>query len=87
MPLVPALGRQRQADLYEFNASLVYRASSRRAKAVTQRSPILKNKTTQQQKIDYEKKNLLPFVISLNMEVKISDRSTVSRFKSTCNTE
>ena len=27
-PLNPALGRQRQADLYEFNASLVYIASS-----------------------------------------------------------
>ena len=29
MPLIPALGRQRQADLYEFKASLVYIASSR----------------------------------------------------------
>ena len=27
--LIPALGRQRQADLYEFDASLVYRISSR----------------------------------------------------------
>ena len=28
-PLIPALGRQRQADLYELEASLVYRESSR----------------------------------------------------------
>ena len=29
MPLIPALRRQRQVDLCEFEASLVYRASSR----------------------------------------------------------
>ena len=28
-PLIPALGRQRQADLYEFQASLVYTVNSR----------------------------------------------------------
>ena len=27
MPLIPALGRQRQADLCEFEANLVYRAT------------------------------------------------------------
>jgi hypothetical protein len=32
-PLVPALGRQRQADFCEFEASLVYRANSGTAKA------------------------------------------------------
>jgi len=32
MPLTLALGRQRQVDLYEFNASLVYKASSRTAR-------------------------------------------------------
>ena len=32
-PLIPALGRQRQADLCEFEASLVYRESSRTARA------------------------------------------------------
>ena len=31
--MYPALGRQSQADLYEFKASLVYRVSSRTAKA------------------------------------------------------
>jgi hypothetical protein len=43
MPLIPALERQRQAEFYEFEASLTYRASSRTAKA-TQRNLILKNK-------------------------------------------
>ena len=42
MPLVPALKRQRQADLYEFKVNLVYRMSSRRARA-TQRNPVAKN--------------------------------------------
>jgi hypothetical protein len=32
-PLVPALERQRQADLSEFETSLVYKASSRPARA------------------------------------------------------
>jgi len=39
--LILALGRQRQADLYEFKASLVYRKSSRTASA-TQRNPVSK---------------------------------------------
>jgi hypothetical protein len=41
MPLIPALERQRQrqADLSEFKASLVYRASSRTARA-TQNNPV-----------------------------------------------
>ena len=36
MPLIPALSRQRQEDLYEFEASLIYKVSSRIARA-TQR--------------------------------------------------
>ena len=43
MPLSPALRRQGQADLCEFEANLVYRVSSRTAKA-TQRNPVLKEK-------------------------------------------
>ena len=43
MPLIPALGRQRQAELCEFKASLVYRASSRTGSKATQRNPISKN--------------------------------------------
>jgi hypothetical protein len=41
-PLIPALGRQRQAWISEFEASLVYRVSSRTARA-TQRNSVLKN--------------------------------------------
>jgi len=41
MPLIPALGRQRKADFW-FEASLVYRVSSRTARA-TRRNPVMKN--------------------------------------------
>jgi hypothetical protein len=40
MSLIPALGRQRQA-ISEFKASLVYKVSSRTARA--QRNPVSKN--------------------------------------------
>jgi hypothetical protein len=40
---MPALGKQRQADLCEFKASLVYRLSFRTAGA-TQRNPVSKNR-------------------------------------------
>jgi hypothetical protein len=46
MPLIPALGRQWQAELSKLEASLVYKTSSRTARKVTQRNPALKNKTT-----------------------------------------
>jgi hypothetical protein len=38
-----ALGRQRQVDLHEFEASLVYKVSSRTARGA-QRNPVLKKK-------------------------------------------
>jgi hypothetical protein len=41
--LIPALRRQRQADLYEFKASLVYRVSSRTART-SQRNPVSEKK-------------------------------------------
>jgi hypothetical protein len=46
MPLIPVLWRrrQRQEELSEFKASLVYRVSSRTAKA-TRRNSILKKQT------------------------------------------
>ena len=44
MPLIPALGRQRQVN-FEFKASLVYRVSFRKARA-TQRNPVSKNQNT-----------------------------------------
>jgi hypothetical protein len=42
-PLIPALGRQKQVNFCEFEASLVYKASSRTAKA-TQKNHVWKNK-------------------------------------------
>ena len=38
MPLLSALRRQRQAELYEFKANLIYKASSRTARADIQRN-------------------------------------------------
>ena len=43
MPLITALGRQKQADLCEFKVSLVYRVSFRIASA-TQRNLVSKTK-------------------------------------------
>ena len=43
MPLIPGLRRQRQVDLCESEASLVYRGSSRTARA-TQGNPVSKTK-------------------------------------------
>ena len=37
MPLIPALRRQRQVDLYEFEASLVYRVNSRTGDKATEK--------------------------------------------------
>jgi hypothetical protein len=44
-PLIPVLQRQRQADLCELEASLVYISSSRLARA-TQRDPVITITTT-----------------------------------------
>ena len=49
--MILVLTRLRQADLCEFDASLVYKASSRTGSKSTQRNPVLKkisnqNKTT-----------------------------------------
>ena len=51
MPVIPALGRYRQADVCEFEVSLDYKVSSRIARA-TQRNPILKNKKEKKKTID-----------------------------------
>jgi hypothetical protein len=40
MPLIPALRRQRQVDLCDFETSLVYKSSSRTVRVVTQRNPV-----------------------------------------------
>jgi hypothetical protein len=49
MPFIPAPGRQRQVDLSEFEGSLVYRVSSRTARAIW-RNPVSKNKQTNKNK-------------------------------------
>lgn len=54
MPLIPGLGRQRQADLYEFEATLIYLASFRTAKAL-QRDPVLKSKNNNNNKKNQNK--------------------------------
>ena len=53
MPLVPTLSRQRQVDLCEFAASLVYRVSSRAARA-TQRNPV-SNETNKKEKLESDR--------------------------------
>jgi hypothetical protein len=57
-PLIPALGRQRQARISEFKASLVFTVSSRTARA-TQRNPVSKNKkqTKKKKKKEEESRN------------------------------
>ena len=60
-PLIPALGKQRQADP-EFEASLVYRVSSRTARA-TQRNPVLK-KTNKQ--INKQTNKIIIIIIKRN---------------------
>lgn len=42
MPLIGALARQRQADLYEIEDSLVYKASVRMDSKPTQKNLVLK---------------------------------------------
>ena len=55
MPLIPALRRQRQIDLCEFKASLVYRVSSR-----TERNPVLENSNKTKKDKKEERKSLNP---------------------------
>jgi len=53
-PFIPVLERQRQADLYEFEASLVYMSSSQDSEGHTE-NPSLENKQTQKQKTKKKK--------------------------------
>lgn len=50
MPLIPAIERQRQVDVCEFKASLLYRASSWIVRA-TQRYPVWRKNKTKTAKI------------------------------------
>ena len=47
--MIPALLRQRQADLCEFEANLVYRVSSRTARTLSQRNPVSKKQNKNKQ--------------------------------------
>jgi hypothetical protein len=49
VPVIRALERQRQARIYEFKASLVYRVSSRTAKTA-QRNSVSKKQTNNKNK-------------------------------------
>ena len=65
---VPALGRQRQVDLCELEASLVYKVSSRTARAVTQRNPVSKEKKKRKKK---ERKKGSIFNLQIRGEKKL----------------
>ena len=56
MPLIPTFGRQRQADVYELRAGLVYRVSSSTASA-TQRNCVSK---TDRQRTEREREREKP---------------------------
>ncbi|EGW12670.1 hypothetical protein I79_021887 [Cricetulus griseus] len=58
MPLIPALRRQRQADLCEFEASLVYRASARIGSKTSKRNPVSGRKTKENKKKNQETKTV-----------------------------
>jgi hypothetical protein len=45
--MIPALRREKQAEVCEFKASLVYKVNSSTARVVIQRNPVLKIKTKQ----------------------------------------
>jgi hypothetical protein len=68
MPLIPALRRQRQEDLYEFEASLVYRVSARTART-TQRN--LSRKTSKNKnknkKLEVKSVSLMGFLSTLRL--------------------
>ena len=73
MTLTPALGRQRQADLCEFEASLVYKSSRTGSKATEK--PCLEELKTKQKKTKKTKKDevglelpiLLPQLLSAEL--------------------
>lgn len=48
-PIIPALGRQRQEDVWEFEVRLVYMASSRTVRA-TQRGPVSEHNNDKREK-------------------------------------
>ena len=49
--LSPAFRRKRQVDLWEYEASLVYKVSSRTARVVTQRNSVSKKQKTKRTEV------------------------------------
>ena len=68
IPLIPALSRQRQEDLCEFKANLVYTVSSRTART-TQRNLVLKKQNNKMPK--EEKTVIMAERASVTEQVKI----------------
>ena len=78
MPLIPALGRQRQR-ISEFKASLVYKVSSRTARA-TQKNPVSKKnqkKKRKKEKKKKEKKELFLQRLRVQLPVPTSGSSSL----------
>ena len=73
--LIPARGRQRQVDLYEFQANLVYRVSSRIVGAVTQRNPVSKNQKEKKRNRVSSSKQSIPSQKSRGQETEIQNRN------------
>ena len=61
MHLIPALGRQMQADLCKFEASQGYRKSSKTGTKATQRSSVSKNHKTNKQNQKQQQNKELSF--------------------------
>ena len=49
MPLIPALRRQKQVNLCEFETSLIYKVSCRTGSKATLGKPVSENKTKQRE--------------------------------------
>ena len=73
--LISALRRQRQVDLYKFEASLVYRANFKRARA-TQKNPISKKTKKQKNKNKNKARKIRTTWGGLETEIGVSTQST-----------
>lgn len=76
MPLVLALGRERQVDLCEFEASLAYRSSSRTAREILLKKNKTKQKTNKtKQKTPKSKKQKIPTKTNKQTQNKIKNKT------------
>ena len=81
-PLIPVLGMQRQADIYEFEDSLVCRDSSRTTRKDT-RKPSLKTKQNQAEHPGY----MVHAYNLVFMELGFQQRQTITEFPSKCSAD